>query len=107
MWAFVRLSFVSAVCAPVKSMLLTVAVIVNAVSAPFQTKRAVPYEDGRRKPPVVVGFVAGVSCEFVRLTMKSSGDRFADASKLLTYCSFVSVEGYFATNSGRVTNSLK
>src|SRR6185436_16176976 len=107
MCAFVRLSFVSAVCEPVKSMLLTVPLTVSDVSAPLNTKRAVPYDAGRRTPPVVVGFVGGDSCEFVMLTMKSSGERFAALSRLFTYCSFVSVEGYALTNSGRLTKSLK
>src|SRR5215211_5675533 len=86
MCAFVRLSLVSAVCAPVKSMLLTFPDTDSAVWAGLNTKRAVPYEDGRRKPPVVVGFVGGLSCEFVKLTIKSSGDRLAETSRLSTYC---------------------
>src|SRR6476660_3559807 len=79
--AATRLSFASAVCAPVTSMLLTVAVIVMAVSAALKTNRAVPYELGRRAAPLKVGLVGGTSCEFVRLTMKSLGDKLADSSK--------------------------
>src|SRR6266550_3569255 len=68
----------------------------GATDAPaWIVKRAVPYEAGRRAPPVVVGLVGGTSCEFVRLTVKSLGDRFAEASRLSTYCSLVSVLGYF------------
>src|ERR1043166_3924033 len=88
-------------------MLLTVAVIVMAVPAPLMTKCAVPKELGRRAPPVVVGFVGGTSCEFVRFTVKSFGDRFAVVSRASTNWSFVKVDGYFATNSGRFTKSLK
>ena len=104
--AFSRLSFVSAVCEPVKSRLLAVPFMVSAVPAPFKLKRAVPNEAGRRAPPVVVGLVGGTSWEFVRLTSKSVNDRLALASRLSTYWSLVSVDGYFDTNSGRVTNSL-
>src|ERR1041384_4254834 len=102
MCALVKLSLVSAVCEPVKSMLLTVAVIVMAVSPAIKKKCAVPYEAGRRAPPVVIGLVGGTSCEFVRLTVKSFGARLAEVSSLSTYWSLVSVDGYLSTNSGQI-----
>src|SRR2546421_7229983 len=83
--ALVTLSFVSAVCEPVKSRLLIVAVMVSVVKAALNTKRAVPYEESRRAFEVVVGRVGGTSCELVRLTRKSLGDRPAEASRLSTY----------------------
>ena len=84
MCAAVRLSFVSAVCEPVKSMLLTVPDTDSVVRAALNVKCAVPYEAGRRAPPVVVGLVDGTSCDVVRLTVKSSGEMLADLSRLST-----------------------
>src|SRR5690349_5518562 len=91
-------------------MFAIVAVNVIAVWAGLSWNTAVPDEAGRAAPVVVVGTVGGTSCELVRLTKNrrtSAGDRLAEASRLSTYWSFVSVDGYFATNSGRVTKSLK
>src|SRR5256885_13695237 len=82
--AFARLSFVSAVCEPVKSRLLAVPFIVSAVPGPFKLKRAVPNEADRRAPPVVVGLVGGTSWEFVRLTSKSFNARLADVRRVST-----------------------
>src|SRR5438270_10966631 len=110
MCAAIRLSFVSAVCEPVMSMLLTVAVNVMAVCALLKRNLAVPKEAGLAPPVEVVGVVGGTSCEFVRLTTKSRtwlGAMPAFARSLSTYCAFVSVEGNAATNSGRLTKSLK
>src|ERR1041384_4642807 len=109
MCALVKLSLVSAVCEPVKSILLIVAenVIVVGAVAESILKVAVPKDAGRRAPPEAVGFVGGTSCEFVRFTMKFVGDRPALANQLSTYWVLVSVDGYLATNSGRVMNSLK
>src|SRR6476620_6240665 len=107
MWAATRLSLVSAVCEPLTSMLEIVAVNVIWVCPAFMLKVAVPKDDGRRAPPVVVGLVGGTSCELVRFTVKLLGDIPALASKLSTYRSLVSVDGYLSTNSGRVTKSLK
>src|SRR5437868_8281390 len=107
MWAATRLSLASADCAPVKSMLLIVAVKVICVCPAFMLKVAVPKDAGRRAPPVVVGFVGGFSCELVSLTLKLLGDSPADASRLSTNWALVRVDGYLSTNSGRVTNSLK
>src|SRR6185436_21043061 len=103
MCAFKRLSFVSGVCELPTSMLLIVAVMVIAVWAELNWNFAVPNDAGRAPPPDNVGFVGGTSCPFVRLTEKnltSAGVRFAEASRLSTYCAFVSVDGYFVTNSG-------
>src|ERR1041384_475965 len=110
MWAAIRSSLGSAVCDQVVSMLLMVALNVSAVCAALNWKRAVPADAGRAAPVVVVGTAGGTSWLLVKLTTKSltsAGDRVAEASKLSTYCSFVSVDGYLATNSGRVTKSLK
>src|SRR5258705_12741804 len=70
-------------------------------------KIAVPKDDALRAPPVVVGFVGGFSCAFVRFTTKLLGDSPALINKLSTYWVLVSVDGYLLTNSGRVTKSLK
>src|SRR5437762_11044819 len=108
MCAATKLSFVSAVCEPVTSILVIVAAIVMFASPAAITNRAVPYELFRRGPPPdKVGLVGGTSCEFVRLTMKSVVDMFALFSRLSTYWALVNVEGYLATKSGRVTKSLK
>ena len=55
MWAATRLSFVSAVCEPVKSMLKIVAVIVSCVMASFRTNVAVPKDTGLGVPSENVG----------------------------------------------------
>src|SRR5215210_2256071 len=92
MCALVRLSLVSAVCEPVKSMLLTVAVTVSAVCAALNWRRAVPNDAGRAAPVVVVGTAGGASCEFVMFTTKSltsDAVRLPVASRLSTYCSLV------------------
>ena len=107
MWAATKLSFVSAVCEPVKSRLLIVAVNVICVCAVFMLKVAVPKDAARRAPPVVVGFVGGFSCAFVRFTTKLLGDSPALISRLSTYWSLVRVAGYLLTNSGRLTKSAK
>src|SRR5688500_7529844 len=110
MCAAVRLSLASAGdCAPVKSMLLTVPVMVSEVCAWLNWRRAVPNETGRGPPPFEeVGTAGGASWSFVIWTTKSRtslGVRSADASRASTYSSLVIVDGYFDTNSGRVTNS--
>ena len=55
------LSFVSAVCVPVKSILKIVAVNVIDVIASLMTKIAVPNDAGRGAPVVSVGTVGGFS----------------------------------------------
>src|SRR6185503_4984931 len=110
MCAFKRLSLVSGVWALPTSMLLIVAVMVIAVCAELNWNLAVPKDAGRAPPPDNVELVGGTSCPLVRLatnSLVSAGVRFAEASRLSTYCAFVSVDGYFVANSGRVTNSLK
>src|ERR1043166_4775998 len=85
MWALVRLSLVSAVWAPVKSMLLAVAVTVIAVEPALMAKWAVPNDAFRRAPPDSVGLVGCDSCPLVMLTTKSLGEMPALASRLSTY----------------------
>src|SRR6185436_18740038 len=60
-WAATRLSLISAVCVPVKSILNIVAVNVIAVCASFSTNNAVPNDAGLGAPPTSVGTVGGVS----------------------------------------------
>src|SRR3954470_6485059 len=110
MCAFVRLSLVSAVCEPVTSMLLMVAVNFIAVCALLNWNLAVPNEAGRAAPVDVVGVVGGTSCPLVRLTTNnrtSPGVRFAVVSKASTYCALVKLDGYFAIKSGLVRKLLK
>src|SRR5437016_2037774 len=92
--AAIRLSLASADCAPVKSILLTVAVNVIASWVLLIENVATPYEPGRAVPPEVVGFVGGTSCVFVRFTTKRPGDIPALASSVSTYCAFVRLLGY-------------
>src|SRR2546426_5997414 len=106
MCAAIRLSLVSAVCVPLTSILLIVAVMLMAVSAALIWNRAVPNERGREPPPAAVGFVGGTSCEFVRLTVKSLGDSPWFASRASTYCAFVKLS-YLSLKSGRLMKSLK
>src|SRR3982751_5542788 len=77
MCAFRRLSLVSAVCVPVKSILKMVAVNVMAVIAVFNTKSAVPNEAGRGAPVVVVGTVGGFSAALLRSACKIVSARAA------------------------------
>src|SRR5215207_2556341 len=70
MWAIVRLSFVSAVWLPVKSMLNTVAEKVMEVIAVFKTNEAVPNDAGRAPPVLKVGIAGGFSCAFVRFAKR-------------------------------------
>src|SRR3954464_12240213 len=70
MCALRRLSLVSAVWVPVKSMLKIVAVNVMAVIAVLSTKSAVPNEAGRGAPVLVVGTVGGFSAALLRLACK-------------------------------------
>ena len=61
MCAAIRLSFVSAVCDPVKSMLKMDAAKAIEVIALFNTNKAVPKDAGLGSPPLVVGIVGGFS----------------------------------------------
>src|SRR5712691_2291646 len=70
MWAATRLSFTSAVCEPVKSMLKIVAVNVMAVIASFRVNVAVPNDAGLGAPVDNVGVVGGFSWPFVRFANK-------------------------------------
>src|SRR5262249_43176159 len=70
MCAAIRLSFTSAVCEPVTSMLKIVAVNVMAVIASFRVKIAVPNDAGLGAPVVNVGTVGGFSWPFVRFANK-------------------------------------
>src|SRR5262245_65958321 len=63
MCAAVRLSFASAVCDPVKSILKMGAVKVIEVIALFNVKTAAPNDAGLGSPPLVVGIVGGFSWE--------------------------------------------
>jgi len=69
MWAATKLSFTSAVCVPVKSMLNTVAEKIRAVCASFRMKDAMPKNAGLEPPVVVVGITGGFSREFVRVAV--------------------------------------
>src|SRR5687768_15573473 len=67
-WAPIKLSLVSAVCVPVKSILNTVAENAMAVMAVFSVKVAVPNDAGLGLPvEVVVGMAGGFSWALVRL----------------------------------------
>src|SRR3712207_4262965 len=70
MWAIVRLSFGSAVCVPVTSMLLTVAVQVSEVPASFSSKVDEPNDLGRGSPAAVVGSTGKGSWKFVRSAVR-------------------------------------
>src|SRR5262245_54488883 len=70
MWAATRLSLVSGVCVPVKSMLKIVAVNIRAVIASFRVKIAVPNDAGLGARVVNVGTVGGFSWPFVRFANK-------------------------------------
>src|SRR6266849_1746016 len=72
MCAATRLSFTSAVCEPVTSILKIVAVNVIEVMASLMKKFAVPKDAGRGAPVVKVGTVGGFSWEFVRLAVRST-----------------------------------
>src|SRR2546426_1218400 len=67
MCAAIRLSLVSVVCEPVKSILLTVAVNVIDVCVALKRNRALPDDAGLAPPVDVVGVVGGFSCAFVRV----------------------------------------
>src|SRR3954470_11472861 len=110
MCALRRLSFVSAVCVPVKSMLKMVAVNVIAVIAVFSTKSAVPNEAGRGAPVIVVGTVGGTSAASLRLACKIVSARAAvlAASIVMAIAKagkkrFISISNSLDGGSGRMT----
>src|SRR3954452_23037942 len=70
MCANVRLSLVSVVCKPVKSMLLIVAENDIEVMASLMTNTAVPNDAGRGAPVLVVGVVGGFSCPLVSVALR-------------------------------------
>src|SRR5829696_10306377 len=84
MCAATRLSLMSAVCVPVKSILKIVAVKLSAVCAVFRTKSAVPNEAGRGAPPTIVGTTGGFSAELLRSAWRKISARALDRVRAKT-----------------------
>src|SRR5678810_403561 len=80
MCALVRLSNVSAVCVPVKSMLKTVAVKVIDVCVALIRNVALPNDAGRGAPAAVVGTVGGVSWALVNVAVSEQRDESVSES---------------------------
>src|SRR5207244_600138 len=70
MWAFPKLSFVSAVWEPVTSILKIVAVNVICGIASFNTNVAIPNDAGLGAPVVRVGTVGGFSAPLLKLAKR-------------------------------------